>query len=137
MRICVRLHDFLVTVRPGIGGIGFPQGFLDLAGHPLIILRPQCLLHAQRSLPQQVQQAEQPHIVGSDDMLPNLGFKAQVHEIFGIGLLAIWLWLLYYAEWSSGRVEAPEFCEQMNNHFASTWQRGGLEIYPSLSVTKH
>ncbi|KXK67310.1 hypothetical protein BC89_32810 [Pseudomonas monteilii] len=59
-------------VRSGVGVGGLPQGFLNLARHPLVILRPQRLLHAQRRLTQQVQQAEQPHVVGGDDALPNL-----------------------------------------------------------------
>ncbi len=67
-----RLHHFFVGVRSGVGVGGLPQGFLNLARHPLVILRPQRLLHAQRRLTQQVQQAEQPHVVGGDDALPNL-----------------------------------------------------------------
>ena len=64
-----RLHHFFVGVRSGVGVGGLPQGFLNLARHPLVILRPQRLLHAQRRL---TQQAEQPHVVGGDDALPNL-----------------------------------------------------------------
>jgi hypothetical protein len=64
-----RLHHFFVGVRSGVGVGGLPQGF-STSRHPLVILRPQRLLHAQRRLTQQVQQAEQPHVVGGDDALP-------------------------------------------------------------------
>lgn len=58
-------------VRLGVGVVGLSESFLDLAGHPRIFFRPQRLLHAQRRLPKQVQQAEQPHVIGGDDVLSN------------------------------------------------------------------
>jgi len=65
------------------------QRFLNLARHPLVILRPQRLLHAQRRLTQQVQQAEQPHVVGGDDALWRInrprGLDAKTSSITPIG----------------------------------------------------
>ena len=57
----------------------------------------------------------------------------EIIKIFGIGLLAIWLWLLYYAEWSSGRVEAPEFCEQMNKRVGRDYGNFGRKTINYMS----
>ncbi len=72
------LHDFFINVRFGVVAFSFPLDSLDLTSHPLVIFRPQRLLHAQRCLTQQMQQAEQAHIVSGNDVFSNplLGYSA-------------------------------------------------------------
>lgn len=54
-----RLHDFFMRVRLCVGTVSFPKRFLDLAGYALEVFRPQRLLHAQRCLAKQMQQAKE------------------------------------------------------------------------------